>query len=97
MHKLDEQATVVELIYKDYLCWKENVLHELFSTKEINIIKYVPLSFYGRKDQQYWHYVNNDLFIVKSTYHFHKSILARSKGEPSQYTDNKEHGRLFGG
>lgn len=84
MFMLYEQATVVELIHEDHPCWKENVLQDLFSTKEANIIKSIPLSSSGREDQQVWHYTKNGLFIVQSAYHLHKSFLARSEGGSSQ-------------
>lgn len=51
VHRLVEQSTVVELIYDGYPCWKDNILKKLFSLEEVNIIKSIPISLYGREER----------------------------------------------
>lgn len=83
MLRLDANETVDKLIHEYDPCWKTQLLHDLFSTAETNLILSIPLSFVDRKDQQIWHCTKNGLFTVKIAYHLHKSILATNVGETS--------------
>lgn len=82
---LEKLAKVTDLIHDKYSGWKENLIQDLFSSEEVNIIKLIPLSPYEREDNQVWHYTQNDMFIVKRIYHHHKSILANRECGSSQW------------
>lgn len=80
-HLLQEQATMTELTQKGYPSWKENLIQDLFSSEEVQLIKSIPL---------------NGLFTIKSAYRLHKSIKASMAIGSSQGNQHKEAWKLIG-
>lgn len=81
-----EDARVADLIDQGAHCWKQPLLVQTFIPEEVQAIKAIPLSIIDKEDILVWSPVKNDIFFVKSTYHFHHSMYLSKKGTSS--TDN---------
>ncbi|KAB2633991.1 hypothetical protein D8674_036633 [Pyrus ussuriensis x Pyrus communis] len=60
---------VSDLIDAENRCWKEEVITELFSELEGNLIISLPISLRLLEDKVIWHFDKKGLFSVKSAYH----------------------------
>lgn len=64
-----EHWKVKELMNQDSLDWNKNVVEDLFTKMEADIILSIPLSLCNKKDRLIWHYDARGIFNVKSGYH----------------------------
>lgn len=85
---LEEDAKVVELIHDPY--WKNEVIQELFPSKDVSVIKSISFSPYDREDQLVWNYSKASHFTVRSAYYLHKALL-KCKESGSSQGSGQEH------
>jgi hypothetical protein len=71
---LDATSTVSELIDRDMMEWKKDLLEALFNYEEIKAILLVPLSNTNTSDVVIWQGNKNGIFTVKSAYHIDAAI-----------------------
>lgn len=82
--KLDPSATVRELIDSNTGWWKQSLLRELFTQKELLAINSIPISATTQQDTQIWRCTNTGSFIVKSAYHLAKELDTNRQLESSR-------------
>ncbi|KAF5471784.1 hypothetical protein F2P56_008554 [Juglans regia] len=63
--------------------WQESLILELFTHKEIEGIKAIPISLGGREDKLIWQFSQNNIYTVKSEYHLSKEMEREQEGESS--------------
>lgn len=54
--------------------WNFQLLNDLFSLEEVELIRSIPLSVRDVKDRRIWHYERNGKFTVKSVYQVARGI-----------------------
>lgn len=61
-------SKVSDLIDHQRLCWRQQLVEQLFQPQEVKQILSIPLEHCGSRDQMYWGMDKRGLFIVKSAY-----------------------------
>ncbi|KAK7259820.1 hypothetical protein RIF29_25435 [Crotalaria pallida] len=74
---------VSELIWPHSKSWNINLLHQIFSPYEANMISQIPLSLRNNKDVQIWRHTDNGEYSVKSGYW--QIIQGEESGESSHH------------
>lgn len=54
---LDTKCKNCELINVETSCWKDEIIVEIFSTQEAEVILSIPISRHGAKDKMIWNYI----------------------------------------
>jgi hypothetical protein len=80
---LPKDAKVVELLEEDTNQWNLQLVRNIFSEEEAEIIGNIPVSKYKQKDKLIWLATTNGEFSVRSAYHLEKEIQDRKNGESS--------------
>ena len=70
----DEEATVENLFPLNSKQWNYQMLNELFSPEEVDLICDIPLSIRDDEDRRVWHYELNGKFTVRSAYHVAREL-----------------------
>ena len=65
-----EDITVSSLINHDPVSWNMPLLHDLFHSRDISLIKSIPLSSMAVEDKLFWPFTPSGLYSVKLGYHF---------------------------
>lgn len=60
--QIEKDAKVAGLIDYDLMGWKVDMLNNLFSPQDVDLIKSIPISIGEREDKLVWHYKGWDLF-----------------------------------
>lgn len=68
---LAKNTLVAKLIDHEAHYWKQDLIHQIFSSEEVRAINAILLSIIDKEDLLVWSPVKNGLFLVKSVYHFH--------------------------
>ncbi|KAJ0096619.1 hypothetical protein Patl1_27305 [Pistacia atlantica] len=93
---MDPEAKVATLIDPQSKSWKLDLLKDLFSESEVNIICRIPISIFNRPDKIVWRCSQNGLFSVKSAYHLQVESQISSRGQSSSAAnDNKKWKKLW--
>lgn len=74
MKILEADAKVEELINADTMAWNLNLVKEVLSKEEANIIGQIPRSHSNRLDQLVRRCTTNGIFTVQSAYHLQGDI-----------------------
>lgn len=80
--KIEKDAKVAGLIDYDLMGWKVDMLNNLFSPQDADLIKSIPISIGEREDKLVWHYTKDRIFSVRNAYHLHREIVNRNNGTP---------------
>lgn len=78
-----EDACVSDPIDSVKYCWKRDLLNQIFSRSEVTTISTIPLSLVNREDTLVWSPSKNNIFSIKSTYHYHHSPSIQNRGDQS--------------
>ncbi|KAJ0075170.1 hypothetical protein Patl1_34400 [Pistacia atlantica] len=93
---MDPEAKVATLIDPQSKSWKLDLLKDLFSESEVDIICRIPISIFNRPDKIVWRCAKNGLFSVKSAYHLQVESQISSRGQSSSAAnDNKKWKKLW--
>lgn len=87
---LDKNSKVKELIDENNRSWKEDVVHEIFSKDEVELICYIPICLTSLQDRRIWAHTKNGLFSVRIAYHLDMDRKQRAKCEPFTSFDRGE-------
>lgn len=71
---LESNAKVQELIDSDTRTWRADMLKDIFSREEVDLIAQIPISLGNSSDTLIWRDTSNGQFAVKSGYHLHKGL-----------------------
>lgn len=63
------EAVVDGLFWNESKQWDIQLLNDLFSSEEVELIRSLPLSLRNVGDRRIWHYERNGKFTVRSAYH----------------------------
>ncbi|KAK6116069.1 hypothetical protein DH2020_008338 [Rehmannia glutinosa] len=74
---------VADLINWETRSWNFTLLHELFNTEDIKVIKTIPIRHLVCQDRMVRHYTKNGSYTVKSGYQIAKAIADMEEGVPS--------------
>ncbi|KAJ0111528.1 hypothetical protein Patl1_02331 [Pistacia atlantica] len=93
---MDPEAKVATLIDLQSKSWKLDLLKDLFSKSEVNIICRIPISIFNRPDKIVWRCAQKGLFSIKSAYHLQMESQISSQGQSSSAAnDNKKWKKLW--
>jgi hypothetical protein len=71
---IDRNSKVAYLINLDSKCWKIDLIKEVFSEDEAQVISNIPLSPLLPQDRLIWRGTTNGVFTVRSAYHLGKEV-----------------------
>lgn len=74
--------------------WNVDILHQLFSNQEVELIKKIPLGQGLLEDKLVWPHVSSGVYTVKSGYNFlskHRAFESQTSSNPSQYQEVWKH------
>jgi hypothetical protein len=80
---LHGDSTVSELIDVDTRWWKIDLIHEIFSKEEAEIICGIPICPVRQSDRRVWAGTKNGDFSVRSAYHLAREIYEAGRGSCS--------------
>jgi hypothetical protein len=80
---LTPTAMVSGLIDGETLRWNHDLVNQIFSKEEAQIILSIPLSGTRQDDVLIWRGTAKGVFFVRSAYHMQKEVEERGKAEPS--------------
>lgn len=72
---------VMDLLHQDRTSWNEALLHTLFSDKDVQPIKRIPVSSLGFTGKLIWHLLYNGQFSVRSNYKLAKDMQRYKAGD----------------
>lgn len=90
MNTLDSTALVKSLTDPHTKSQNRQLIFQVFSSEEVEIICKIPLSVYGAGDRIYWWLAKNGLLYVKYAYFLQRKKKLRYEGESS--TTNRDEG-----
>lgn len=73
--RLNENATMIDLIDPNCPNWKDELLQSLFFVEEAKMIKSIPLSLLDRDDKLVWKVIPNGFFSIKSAYYLNRELI----------------------
>ena len=76
--------------------WNFQLLNELFSHEEVDLISVIPLSLRDDEDHRVWHYERNGKFTVRSAYHVARGLnVANVEGVAGSSSSSSFVGEKF--
>lgn len=83
---LDANMLVADLINKNSVRWKTELLENNVDNGDMEIIKSILISIQDRDDELVWHYTSHGIYAIKSSYHIalHRKRTAFNRGDLSQ-------------
>ena len=66
-------AKMALLIDESTRQWNHEMIDDIFTPVEVDLIKAIPLSWCEAEDSLFWPFTNNDIYISKFEYRFLKA------------------------